>query len=223
MSTQFNVTILKSYQNRTYNACKKAPASAILESGAANTKSINLREERKMKRFCMRAVFFLVAGVWSVAALAQSADFSIALSPAVVTLPQGAVTSFNLTFDSAEKPSFTVNLAGLPDGVQAETGLVHGGTSTVVLYANADAALGTFAVQVIARSGKISQTQILTLNIRPMLPVPQWEYKMVTANTDVDFIAWANNLGDQGWELVNVRFQEVTAPLFVGFFKRIKR
>jgi len=159
-----------------------------------------------------------------VAVMAQnSPEFSIALSPAIVTLPQGAVTSFNLTFDSAEKPSFNVSLVGLPDGVQAETGLVHGGTSTVVLYANADAALGTFAVQVTARAGKTSQTQILTLNVRPMLPVPQWEYKVITANTDVDFIAWANNLGDQGWELVNVRYQELTSPLFVGFFKRIKR
>jgi len=176
-----------------------------------------------MKRFCVRAVFLLVAGVGSVTALAQSPDFSIALSPAVVTLPQGAVTSFNLTFDSAEKPSFTVNLAGLPDGVQAETGLVHGGTSTVVLYANPDAALGSFAVQVTARAGKMSQTQILTLNVRPMLPVPQWEYKVLAANTDTDFIALANNLGDQGWELVGVRFQELTAPSFVGFFKRIKR
>ena len=175
-----------------------------------------------MKRFCVHAVFLVMAGVWSVTALAQSPDFSIALSPAVVTLPQGAVTSFNLTFDSAEKPSFTVNLAGLPDGVQAETGLVHGGTSTVVLYANADAALGSFAVQVIARSGKVSQTQILTLNIRPMQPVPQWEYTVMTANTAADFIGWANNLGDQGWELVSVRFQEPTSSV-VGFFKRIKR
>lgn len=169
-------------------------------------------------------LFFLLGVCLTIPAGAQSTpEFSIALSPAVVTLPQGAVTSFNLTFDSAEKTSFTVSLAGLPDGVQAETGLVRAGTGTVVLYANPDAALGSFAVQVTARAGKMSQTQILTLNVRPMQPVPQWEYKVVAANTDVDFIAWANSLGDQGWELVSVRFQELTAPSFVGFFKRIKR
>lgn len=176
-----------------------------------------------MRRYCPLAVFVVVLGVWSTRCLGQGPEFSVALSPAVVVLPQGAVTSFNLTFDSSEKPSFTVSVAGLPDGVQAETGLVHAGTSTVVLYADPDAALGTFAVQVTARAGKASQTQILTLNVRPRLPVPQWEYKVISANNDVDFIAWANNLGEQGWELVSVRFQELTAPSFVGFFKRIKR
>lgn len=171
-----------------------------------------------------RALLLLVSVSLGIAGYGQNdPEFSIALSPAVVTLPQGAVTSFNLTFDTSEKVSFTVSLAGLPDGVQAETGLVKAGTSTVVLYANPDAALGSFAVQVTARSGKIAQTQILTLNVRPMQPVPQWEYKVVAANTDVDFIAWANSLGDQGWELVSVRFQELTTPSFVGFFKRVKR
>jgi hypothetical protein len=176
-------------------------------------------------RLSLRAVLLLLVSVWiGVPAAAQNnPEFSIALSPAIVTLPQGAVTSFNLTFDSSEKTPFSVSLAGLPDGVQAETGLVRAGTGTVVLYANPDAALGSFAVQVTARAGKISQTQILTLNVRPMLPVPQWEYKVVAANTDTDFIALADNFGDQGWELVSVRFQELTAPSFVGFFKRIRR
>src|SRR5215472_8539418 len=99
-------------------------------------------------RLSVHAVLLLLVIVcFSITAAGQnSPEFSIALSPAVVTLPQGAVTSFNLTFDSTEKPSFTVSLAGLPDGVQAETGLVKAGTGTVVLYANPDAALGTFAV-----------------------------------------------------------------------------
>jgi hypothetical protein len=176
-------------------------------------------------RLSLRVVLlFLVSVCMGVSVAAQnSPEFSIALSPAVVTLPQGAVTSFNLTFDSAERPSFTVSLSGLPDGVQAETGRVRGGTSAVVLYANPDAALGTFAVQVTARAGKVTQTQILTLNVKPMQPAPQWEYTVMAANTDADFIALANNLGDQGWELVSVRFQELIAPSFVGFFKRIKR
>jgi hypothetical protein len=166
----------------------------------------------------------LVSASGGLMAMAQSSpEFSLALSPAMVTLPQGAVTSVTLTFDSAEKPSYSVSLAGLPDGVQAQTGPVRAGIGTVVLYANPDAVVGSFAVQVTARAGKSSQTQILTLNVRPMQPVPQWEYTVVAANTDAEFIALANNLGDQGWELVSVRFSELTAPSFVGFFKRIKR
>jgi hypothetical protein len=150
-------------------------------------------------------------------------EFSLALSPAVVTVPQGAVTSFTLTIDGSEKSSYSVILAGLPDGVRAQTPTVRAGTGTVVLFATPEATVGTFAVQVTARAGNSSQTQILTLNITPMQPVPQWEYTLLSANTDGDFIGLANTLGAQGWELVNVRFQEVTAPAFVGFFKRIKR
>jgi hypothetical protein len=179
-----------------------------------------------MTRMFASAVFvLLLVSAWGgTAAVAQNApEFSLALSPAIVTLPQGAVTSVTLTFDSTEKPSYSVILAGLPDGVQAQTAPVRAGMGTVVLYASPDAAVGSFAVQVTARAGKSSQTQILTLNVRPMQPVPQWEYTVTAANTDAEFIAYANSLGEQGWELVSVRFQELTTPSFVGFFKRIKR
>lgn len=168
--------------------------------------------------------FLLLYTLGYKAALAQNGpEFSLALSPAIVTLPQGGVTSFHLTFDSNERPSYTVKLAGLPEGVQAQVLPIRAGNGTVVLLAGPEAALGSFAVQVIARAGNGSQTQILTLNVKPMLPVPQWEYTLASANTDAEFIALANNLGDEGWELVSVRFQELTAPAFVGFFKRIKR
>lgn len=177
-----------------------------------------------MKRFLRAAGLVCFLTTWAnIPAVAQSPEFSLALSPAVVTLPQGAVTSFTLTLESSEKLSFAVTLSGLPDGVQAATPVVRSGIGTVVLYASPDAAVGSFAVQVTARSGNSSQTQILMLNLKPMLPVPQWEYTVMSANTDDDFIALANTLGSQGWELVNVRFSEFTAPSFVGFFKRIKR
>ncbi|HLW54882.1 MAG TPA: hypothetical protein VKW06_18750 [Candidatus Angelobacter sp.] len=147
----------------------------------------------------------------------------MALSPASVALPQGAVTSITLTFESNENPAYTVSLAGLPDGVQAQVSRIRSGTGTVVLYAGPDAALGTFVVQVTAHAGKNSQTQIFNLNVRPLQPSPQWEYQVVAANTDDEFIAYANSMGSQGWELVSVRFHEAVVPSFVGFFKRIKR
>lgn len=177
-------------------------------------------------RLSVRAIFLLlVVSAWgNIAAVAQnSPEFSLALSPASVTLPQGAVTSFTLTLESNERPSISVSLAGLPDGVQAQTPTVRAGIGTVVLYASPDATVGSFAVQVTARAGNTSQTQILTLNVKPMQPVPQWEYTVLAANTDEEFLSFANGLGSQGWELVSVRFRELTLPSFVGFFKRIKR
>lgn len=56
--------------------------------------------------------------------------------------------------------------------------------------------------------------QVFTLNIKPMVPVPQWEYTVLSANTDEEFVSLANNLGAQGWEMVNVRFSERTTPPF---------
>ncbi len=179
-----------------------------------------------MTKFFVRAVavlLFLPVGR-AIPAVAQSSpEFSLALSPDVISLPQGAVTSFNATIESNDKSVFTVALSGLPDGVQAQTPMVRGGTGTVMLYASPNTAVGSFAVQVTARAGNSSQTQILMLNMKPMQPVPQWEYTVLAANTDQEFLLLANNLGDQGWELVSVRFSELTVPSFVGFFKRIKR
>jgi hypothetical protein len=169
-------------------------------------------------------MFFVLAACGQIVAEAQkSPEFSLALSPTSITLPQGAVTSFTLTIESTETPSYAISLAGLPDGVQAEAPPMQPGMGTVVLYASPTAAVGSFAVQVTARTGNNAQTQILTLNVKPFQPAPQWEYTVAAANSDADFIAIANNLGDQGWELVSVRFQELTVPSFVGFFKRIKR
>jgi hypothetical protein len=179
-----------------------------------------------MKRVFLRAAaVFVVLSAWGhVLATAQNTpEFSLAVSPGVVSLPQGAVTSFTVTLDSAERPSFSVSLAGLPDGVQAQAPAIRVGIGTVVLYASPTATLGSFAVQVTARAGNSSRTQVLMLNIKPMQVVPQWEYTVLGASSDDEFLSLANSLGTEGWELVNVRFREGGAPPFVGFFKRIKR
>lgn len=179
-----------------------------------------------MSRFCLRTVaMFGVLTAWGqlVAVAQNSPEFSLALSPTSVALPQGAVTSFTLTIESTETPTFAISLAGLPDGVQAEAPVMQAGMGTLVLYASSTAAVGSFAVQVTARTGNNSQTQILTLNVKPFQPAPQWEYTALAANGDNEFLSLANALGAQGWELVSVRFREDTVPAFVGFFKRIKR
>ena len=184
------------------------------------------KEKHTMKRQFLRmaCVLPILVAQNSFAGVAQnSPEFSLALSPASITLPQGAVTSVGLTFESNETPGYTISLSGLPEGVQAQPSKVRDGMATVVLYASPEAALGTFVVQVTAHAGKSSQTQILTLNVKPLRPSPQWEYSVVTANSDEEFLSYANSLGSEGWELVSVRFREQVAPSFVGFFKRIKR
>jgi hypothetical protein len=174
--------------------------------------------------FIHTAVLSLLAVATSSWAQTQSGpEFSTALSPATVTLPQGSVTSFSLTIESTERPKFSITLGGLPDGVQAQTLAGHAGINTVILRSSSDATLGSFGVTVTASAGGNSQTQLLTLVVKPMPIAPQWEYTVVGASSDDEFVAYANNLGSQGWELVNVRFREQGAPAFVGFFKRIKR
>jgi hypothetical protein len=167
---------------------------------------------------------FLLLVAWNPQAAAQAApEFSTALSPSTVTLPQGSVTSFSLTIESTERPKFSITLGGLPEGVLAQTLPGHAGINTVILHSSSDAVLGTFGVTVTASAGGNSQTQLLTLVVRPMPIAPQWEYTVAAANTDEEFLSYANSLGSQGWELVSVRFREQVAPSFVGFFKRIKR
>jgi len=174
--------------------------------------------------FIHAAVVSLLAVATSGWAQTQSApEFSTALSPATVTLPQGSVTSFSLTIEGTERPKFSITLGGLPDGVQAQTLPGHAGINTVILRSSSDAALGSFGVTVTASAGGNSQTQLLTLVVKPMPIAPQWEYTLAAANTDEEFLSYANSLGTQGWELVSVRFRESSAPAFVGFFKRIKR
>ena len=69
------------------------------------------------------------------------------------------------------------------------------------MYAATEAAVGTYVIQVTAHAGKASRPRISTLNFKPIVPVPQWEYTVLSANTDQAFVSRANNLGAQGWEL----------------------
>jgi len=175
-----------------------------------------------MKTLLRTQALFLVLTAWPAAAQ-TGPEFSTALSPASVILPQGSVTSFSLTIESTERPAFSITLGGLPEGVLAQSLAGHAGINTIILRSSSDAALGSFGVTVTASAGGNSQTQLLTLVVKPMPVAPQWEYTLAAANTDEEFPSYANSLGAQGWELVSVRFREQVAPAFVGFFKRIKR
>lgn len=161
--------------------------------------------------------------VGAVSAMAQGPEFSLALTPATVALPQGSLTSFTLTIESSERPSFAVSLSGLPDGAQAQVPALRVGTNNIILYASSTTPLGSYSVRVTASAGGNSQTQVLTLFVRPMPVIPQWEYTVMIANSYEEFLLNANNLGSQAWDLVNVTFRENDVPHFIGFFKRLKR
>jgi hypothetical protein len=150
-------------------------------------------------------------------------EFSTALSPPSVTLPQNSVTSVTLTIESAERPSFAITVTGLPDGVQAQALSGHVGINTIVLRSSSTAQTGTFTVRVTASVGNNAQTQLLALVVKPAPITPQWEYNVLVANSYEEFLSLANDLGSQAWELVGVSFRENDLPHFVGFFKRIKR
>jgi hypothetical protein len=172
---------------------------------------------------CVLALMSLVFVGAVSTAVAQGPEFSLALTPANVALPQGSLTSFTLTIESSERPSFAVSLSGLPDGVQAQVPALRVGINNVILYASPTTPLGSYAVRVAASAGGNSQAQVLTLFVRPMPVIPQWEYTVMTADSYEEFLLNANNLGSQAWDLVSVTFKEKDFPHFIGFFKRLKR
>jgi hypothetical protein len=178
-----------------------------------------------MKMYAAGTAGFLLLATLGLSAAAQTAgpEFSTALSPASVTLPQNSVTSVTLTIESAERAVFAITVTGLPEGVQAQALSGHTGINTVVLRSSSAAQTGTFAVQITASAENNSQTQLLALLVKPAPITPQWEYNVLVANSYEEFLSQSNDLGSQGWELVSVTFRESDAPHFVGFFKRVKR
>jgi uncharacterized membrane protein len=152
---------------------------------------------------------------------AQSPEFSVALSPATITLPQGGVTSFTVTIDASDHPKIDLSLNGLPEGVRASIPPGRTGNTTIVLTAGSTATTGSFAIQVLASTPAKSQVQILILNVKPMPIVPQWEYRVVTTGSEEQLNYEANNLGAYSWELVSV-IADREQDRWTGFFKRMK-
>jgi hypothetical protein len=152
---------------------------------------------------------------------AQSPEFSVAISPATITLTQGGVTSFTVTVDASDEPRVDLTLSGLPEGVRANIPPGRAGTVTIVLSAGSTATTGSFAVRVLASTPTKSQMQILTLNVKPMPVVPQWEYLSFTAINEAQLTDTANKLGSQAWELVSV-IVDREQTRWTGFFKRMK-
>jgi hypothetical protein len=153
-----------------------------------------------------------------------SPAFNLSISPSIVTVTQGAMTSFTVNIVVNERPQFEFTLSGLPGGVVAQVPVGHPGANTIVLTALPSASAGTFHIGVTALAGNNPQSQSLVLNVRP-LPVTQWEYRVEKAPTELALETIAAQLGQQSWELVSVVYRERGSnglPEWTAFFKREK-
>lgn len=153
-----------------------------------------------------------------------SPAFNVSISPSIVTVTQGAMTSFTVNIVVNERPQFEFTLSGLPGGVVAQVPVGHPGANTIVLTALSAASTGTFNVEVTVLAGNNPQSHSFTLNVKP-LPVTLWEYHVERAKTEQELEAAAASLGQQSWELVSVVYRERGSnglPEWTAFFKRQK-
>jgi hypothetical protein len=154
-----------------------------------------------------------------------SPAFNISISPSIVTVTQGSMTSLSVNIVVNERPQFEFSLSGLPGGVVAQVPAGHPGSNTIVLTALPRASTGSFHVGVTVLAGNNPQSQSFILNVKP-LPIVQWEYRMERAANEREIESVAAGLGAQSWELVAVIYRERGSnglPEWTAFFKREKR
>jgi len=154
-----------------------------------------------------------------------SPSFNVSISPSIVTVTQGSMTSLTVNIVVNERPDFQFTLSGLPGGVLAQVPAGRPGSNTIVLTALPSASTGSFHIGVTVLAGNNPQTQSFILNVKPM-PVIQWEYRMERAPNEQAIASAAEALGQQSWELVSVIYRERGSnglPEWTAFFKREKR
>jgi hypothetical protein len=168
------------------------------------------------------AVLFILLLAASCLHAQVSPAFNVSISPSIVTVTQGSMTSLTVNIVVNEKPQFDFTLSGLPGGVVAQVPAGHPGANTIVLTALPSASPGTFHIGVTVLAGNNPQTQSFILNVKPM-PMIEWEYRVETARTEQELESTATNLGLQSWELVSVVLTDRNgADEWVAFFKRQK-
>lgn len=180
-------------------------------------------------------------------------EFFISVSPSVVTVEQGGLTTLTVTIrcntssfeavkDCTGRPRFDLHLSEFPDGTSAQTAEGRIGENTVAINTSSEAKVGSFPVQVIVVAGTTTQMQTFVLNVRKAAsvsdvetgvrqpipiaasPVLTWEHHVLVAKTPEDFNRMADDLGEDSWELVSVvTRQSGRGTEWVGFFRRPRR
>ncbi|MBZ5521281.1 MAG: hypothetical protein LAP21_03390 [Acidobacteriia bacterium] len=168
-------------------------------------------------------LFAVLVGLVSSMTAQSGTDISLAVSPTTITMPQGGAAQVTVTLGGSDKGKIDLSLSGLPDGVSAQIPAARHGDVTIVVAAGPTAKVGTYTIQVIARTADNYQTNTFVLEVKPMRAVPQWEYWVTDASNFQELTGIANSLGASSWELVSVVRDSSNARPWVGFFKRLRR
>ena len=153
-------------------------------------------------------------------------DFSLSLAPSTVALIQGGSSSVTIstatTGGGTGTPTLTVS--GTPSGISFQITPTGPGKATLSLTASQAAATGSFPLTVTGTAGGKSHSQTAQLNVSQFSTVPpqQWEYQVITANSENDVVTQANTLGAEEWELVGVAKVPGNTNTWRAFFKRPK-
>jgi len=154
------------------------------------------------------------------------ADFTLSVTPLTMNLVQGGSTSSVITtvMTGGMTGSPTLSVSGLPAGVSSHLTATGAGTTTLSLTAASTAPTGSFPIAVSGTAPGKSHSQNAQLTVAPFSPAPgtqQWEYQMISANSEKEVLDQANALGAQEWELVSV-VRVTGTPAWRAFFKRPK-
>lgn len=154
-----------------------------------------------------------------------SPDFTLSLAPTTISLIEGGSSSIAIstTITGGGTGSPTLTVSGTPPGISAQITPTGAGKATLALTASQAAATGSFSLTVTGTAGGKSHSQTAQLIVSPFsVPTPQWEYQVITANSENDVITQANALGAEEWELVSVVKVPGNTNTWRAFFKRPK-
>lgn len=146
----------------------------------------------------------------------------ISVTRAVRARARMLTISTTMTGGGTGSPALTVS--GTPHGISAQITPTGPGKATLALTASQAAATGSFPLAVTGTAGGKSHSQTAQLNVSPFSSVPtqQWQYQVITANSEDDVITQANALGAEEWELVSVVKVPGNTNTWRAFFKRPK-
>jgi hypothetical protein len=156
----------------------------------------------------------------------DGADFSLSVPSSAITIAQGGSSStvISTTTVHGAPSNIVFSTSGLPSGVSSHFAPVVNGKSTLTVTASAATPPGASPITITGTAGGRSHSQIVTLNVSPSSTsiTQEWEYQVVSVNSEQEVIDQANKLGSQEWELISVVKVQAT-PAWKAFFKRIKR
>ena len=140
----------------------------------------------------------------TVTAAAQP-DFSVALSPASLSVTQGASGTSSISVAAANgfSDSVALSVSGAPAGVTATSdhaSLSGSGSATLTVAASASAAAGTYSLTVTGASGSLSHSATLSLTVKGSAP------KGVVFSDDAEsgmgqWTTYSQNARDPQWSI----------------------